>query len=136
MLKQYPTKVKLVYKEFPLRMHRFSREASLAAIAAGRQGKYWQMHDKIFQHYSSLSTAKLQQFAREIGLNMPRFERDRQASDAIHRVEEDMRDGFAAGVHGTPTIFINGRLLRLRSLKGFDVMIKQELQKDSEAKSR
>lgn len=130
MLKQYPTEVKLVYKEFPLRMHRFSRQASLAAIAAGRQGKYWQMHDKIFQHYSSLSMAKLQQFAREIGLDMPRFEHDRQDPEAIRRVNEDIREGVAAGVHGTPTIFINGRLLRLRSLKGIDVMIEQELHKE------
>ena len=117
-------------------MHRFSRQASLAAIAAGRQGKYWQMHDKIFQHYSSLNMAELQKFAREIGLNMPRFEHDRQDPEAIQRVNEDLGEGVAAGVHGTPTIFINGRLLRLRSLKGFDVMIEQELHKEKGATPR
>ncbi|NOX25925.1 MAG: thioredoxin domain-containing protein [Deltaproteobacteria bacterium] len=129
MLRQYPKEVKLVYKEFPLRSHRFSAMASLAAIAAGRQGKYWQMHDKIFASYSSLTEKKLKAFAMELGLNMSQFERDRNTLSAKQRVKRDIQDGLAAGVHGTPTIFVNGRLLRQRSLSGFTQMIGRELEK-------
>jgi len=103
--------------------------ASLAAIAAGRQGKYWQMHDKIFASYSSLTEKKLKAFAMELGLNMSQFERDRNTLSAKQRVKRDIQDGLAAGVHGTPTIFVNGRLLRQRSLSGFTQMIGRELEK-------
>ncbi len=129
MLKQYPKEVKLVYKEFPLRSHRFSQSASLAAIAAGKQGKYWQMHDKIFENYSSLSEEKLKRFAQELSLNMPQFEKDRNDFSAKQRIQLDMQSGAAAGVHGTPTIFVNGRRLKQRSLEGFKNIIDSELKK-------
>ncbi len=129
MLRQYPKEVKLVYKEFPLSSHRFSAMASLAAIAAGRQGKYWQMHDKIFAAYSSLTEERLKAFARELDLNMSQFDRDRNTLSAKQHIKHDIQDGVAAGVRGTPTIFINGRLLRRRSLPGFKQMISQALAK-------
>lgn len=129
MLKQYPKEIKLVYKEFPLRSHRFSQSASLAAIAAGKQGKYWQMHDKIFENYSSLSEEKLKRFAQELGLNMPQFEKDRKDFSAQKRIQLDMQSGVAAGVHGTPTIFVNGHRLKRRSLEGFKNIIDSELKK-------
>ncbi len=129
MLKLYPQDVKLVYKEFPLRNHRFSKSASLAAIAAGRQGKYWQMHDKIFANYSSLSEEKLNKFATELDLDIPQFNKDREDFSAKKRVQSDLQSGVDAGVHGTPTIFVNGRRLQQRSLEGFKKIIENELQK-------
>jgi protein-disulfide isomerase len=129
VLKQYPKEVKLVYKEFPLRNHRFSKSASLAAIAAGKQGKYWQMHDKIFENYSSLSEEKLKGFAKELDLDMSQFEKDRNDFSAKKLIQRDLQNGAAAGVHGTPTIFVNGRRLKQRSLEGFKNIIDSELKK-------
>ena len=90
------------------------------------------MHDKIFKNYSSLSNDKLEEFARELGLNMPRFEQDRNDSSSKQHLQHDLQNGVAAGVRGTPTIFINGRLLHMRSLAGFRKIIDSELRKINE----
>jgi len=123
VLKKYPRDVKLVYKNFPLRMHSFAAKAAQAAMAADRQGKFWSMYDKIFASYNSLSDEKLKAFAKEIGLDMKKFEQDMNSAAVKRQIQLDMQIGARAGVRGTPTIFINGRRLKNRSLQGFSAKI-------------
>ena len=71
MLEQYPKDVKLVIKNFPLtRIHKFSMNAALAALAANQQGKYWEFHTELFKNYNQLSDAKIDEIAQAVGLNM------------------------------------------------------------------
>ena len=100
----------------------------MAAMAADRQGKFWQMHDKIFANYNSLNDEKFKQFAREIGLNLPLFEKDMADPQLQRRVRADLQNGFEVGVRGTPTVYVNGRKLKNRSLAGFRALIDSELQ--------
>ena len=130
VLEKYPTEVKLVYKNFPLRMHPYSTKAAAAAMAAAKQGKFWEMYHKIFSQYNQLTDEKLEGFAKEIGLDMKAFAKDRKSPDVRRKIQLDMQEGSMIGVRGTPTIFINGRRLRQRSLQGFSAKIDALLKKE------
>jgi len=127
VLNKFPNDVKVVFKNFPLRSHKFAEAAALAALAADRQGKFWQMHDKIFENYNKLSDDKLKSFASEIGLNMAQFEADKADQQLFRQVQADLKNGVDAGVRGTPTIFVNGRRLKNRSMAGFEAAINAQL---------
>ena len=130
MLEQYPNDVKLVIKNFPLtRIHKFSMDAAIAALAANQQGKFWEFHDQLFQNYNKLSDEKINEIAQSVGLDMEQFQKDRENPVLAAMVQRDLKDGVEAGVRGTPTIFINGRLLQQRSLPGFKQAIDEELAK-------
>ncbi|PNU20138.1 disulfide bond formation protein DsbA [Geothermobacter hydrogeniphilus] len=122
-----PQNVRMVLKNFPLSMHRYARAAAIAAEAAGRQGKFWEMHDQLFANYNQLNEQKIDDLARQIGLDMKRFNKDRKDAAIQAAISRDQEQGSALGVRGTPTVFINGRLLRDRSERGFQQMIEQEL---------
>ncbi len=129
LLKQYPQEVKVVFKNFPLRSHKLAKPAAVAAWAAGQQGKFWEMHDLVFANYNKLSKAKFLEFAGQIGLNVEEFNKDLLNPDALALIQADLRNGFEAGVRGTPAIFVNGRRLKNRSLPGFKQLIDSELGK-------
>ena len=110
MLERYPQDVKLVIKHFPLRSHAFARQAAAAALAAARQGKFWEMHKALFENYDKLDENKVQELAREVGLDLQRLAED-SASQAVQAlIDRDLSEGQALGVKGTPTIFINGKI--------------------------
>lgn len=129
VLKKYPDKVKLIFKNFPLRNHKFAGKAAAAALAANRQGKFWEFQARLFKNFNRLSDKKIQEFASELSLNEEEFQKDMKAPKILAIISQDIQDGKRAGVRGTPTIFINGRLLRQRSLEGFRVIIEKELAK-------
>lgn len=130
MLKQYPNEVKLVYKNFPIAtIHKFAHKAAVAALAAGEQGKYWEYHDLLFKDYKNINDAKIVEIATTLGLDMEKFFQDMTNQEFIKLVNDDYQEGVNAGVRGTPTIFINGRLLTQRSLAGFMTIIDDELKK-------
>jgi protein-disulfide isomerase len=133
VLEQYPNQVKVVFKNFPLRNHKFARPAALAALAANEQGKFWEFHDKIFENYNKLSDKKLQEIAVELQLDMDRYQADRKNQKVRASVAQDTRDGQTAGVRGTPTIFVNGRLLKNRSVQGFREVIDKLLLKSAQS---
>jgi protein-disulfide isomerase len=130
VLEQYPNDVKLVFKNFPLtRIHKAAMNASIAALAAHQQGKFWEFHSELFKNYNKLNDGKFDEIAQSIGLDMEQFKQDMQNPALSAMVQRDLKDGVEAGVRGTPSIFINGRLLQQRSLPGFKQIIDEELAK-------
>jgi len=131
VLKKYPNEVKVVVKHFPLRSHKFARQAAAAALAANEQGKFWEFHKKLFENYRTLNDSKFQDIARDLGLDMEKFGKDLNSSAIANLINRDLKSGGQLGVRGTPTIFINGKILRKRDLTGFSEMIDSELKKKS-----
>jgi len=130
VLEQYPNDVKLVFKNFPLtRIHKFAMDAAVASMAANQQGKFWEFHDELFKNYNNLNAEKFDELAQAVGLDMEQFKQDRQNPALAAMVQRDLKDGVEAGVRGTPSIFVNGRLLQQRSLPGFKQIIDEELAK-------
>jgi len=129
VLEKNPDKVKLVFKNFPLRNHKFAMQAATAALAAEKQGKFWEFHDLLFKDYNRLNEQKVQEIARKLKLDMEKFEKDRKDPRIRAMISRDVSEGSRAGVRGTPTIFINGKLLRNRSSAGFQELIEKALKK-------
>jgi protein-disulfide isomerase len=109
MEKEYAGKVRFVWKNYPLPFHNNAEPASEAAMAAHAQGKFWQMHDKLFQNQQALDRASLEKHAQDLGLNMAKFKADLDASKYKSIIEAETKEGQAVGVTGTPAVFINGR---------------------------
>jgi protein-disulfide isomerase len=127
VLDKYPEQVKVVFKNFPLRNHQYARKAAAAALAADKQGKFWEFEEQLFKHSRQLNDDTIQQIVSLLGLNKDRFKTDWKDPQIEGRITKDIQDGAKAGVKGTPTIFVNGRLLRQRSIQGFQIMIDKEL---------
>jgi protein-disulfide isomerase len=129
VLEAYGAKVRLVYKEYPLPNHRHAQKASEAALCAHDQGKYWQMHDKLFANQDSLAVANLKDYARDVGLDGDKFDRCLDGGEKVEAILASMRAGDAAGVSGTPSFFINGRpLYGAASYEKFKEIIDRELE--------
>ena len=129
MLDKYPDKVNLVIKHFPLGSHKFARRAAAVALAADRQGKFWECHDKIFENYKIINEAKVQEIAGEIGLDLERLNKDSRDPAIDKLINRDVINGRQSGVRGTPAIFVNGKRLNNRSLAGFQQAIDAALKK-------
>ena len=130
MLEQYPNDVKLVFKNFPLtRIHKFAAKAAVASLAAEKQGKFWEYHDALFKDYNKIDDAKILEIAETLELDMTKFNEDLSSKDLEAKVSADLREGVDAGVRGTPSLFVNGRLVKQRSPQGFKSLIDDELKK-------
>ncbi len=113
LLHEYEGQVKLVFMHYPLtEAHPNAMQAARAAVAAGQQGKFWEMHDRLFENQAALSEEDLARYAREIGLDVERFEEDLRSEETQRRIERDKALGRRLDVTGTPAIFINGRRFR------------------------
>jgi predicted DsbA family dithiol-disulfide isomerase len=129
VLEKNKGKVKLVFKNFPLNTHQFARKAAAAALAAGKQGKFWEFHDRLFQNYNRLNDQVVQEQAQQLGLDMQKFEKDMNDPQTAQLVNQDYQDGVKAEVRGTPAIYVNGALLKNTNPEGFQAAIDKELQK-------
>jgi len=127
VLKAFPKEVNLIYKQFPLNIHQYARQAAVASMAAHQQGKFWQLHDKMFQNFTAISEENIKKWAKEVGLNMGDFEKSMQSGALETMVQKDLADGAAARVLGTPTLFINGKRVQDRSFEAFKKTILEEL---------
>ena len=106
---QLGDQLRFVFRNFPLStVHPHAQQAAEAAEAAGAQGKFWEMHDTLYEHQQALDDTYLLQYARSLHLDLPRFERDLLTHTFAERVREDFSSGMRSGVNGTPTFFING----------------------------
>ncbi len=128
VLAAYPKDVRFVYKQFPLeQIHQNAMNASKAAVAAGKQGKFWEMHDELFKISKDLSMPNIRLKAEELKLDMKKFDADMASPDTEKAVRDDLATGRTAEVTGTPTFYINGKRVMNRSLDGMKAMVDEAL---------
>lgn len=102
-------KLRFVFRNFPLtESHPHAQHAAEAAEAAGAQGKFWEMHDVIYEHQRRLDDRHLVGYAEELGLDAERVARELEDGTHTARVRDDFMSGVRSGVNGTPTFFVNG----------------------------
>jgi protein-disulfide isomerase len=124
----YPGQLKVVYKQFPLRRSRGdSLLAARASLAAHAQGKFWEMHDKLFAAGPDIDGAAVEQLAAGLGLDAEKFRADMASPDVLRVVQEDMAMGQRADVSATPTLFVNNSKVTRRDLRLIRAMIESEL---------
>jgi protein-disulfide isomerase len=103
------SRLRFVFRNFPLaESHPHARLAAQAAEAAAAQGRFWEMHDLLFEHQDALEAKDLVSYAKSLGLDTAQFARDLEAGTYAKRVRDDFRSGVRSGVNGTPTFFVNG----------------------------
>ncbi len=107
----YGGKVAVAFKQFPLPMHDNAELAAEAALAANEQGKFWQMHDKLFENQSKLDRPSLESYAKDLGLDLEKFKAALDSGRFKAQVEKDKAQGSSAGISGTPSFVVNGKLL-------------------------
>lgn len=129
MLEQFPETVNYVIKHYPLPNHAFAHESAMAALAAGRQGKFWEFHSQLLEHHDQLDETKLNEIAAALGLDMDRFAQDRQLEASRQLIREDIQDGKSLGVNGTPSVFMNGKRVDNKDLGSLPQLIARELEK-------
>ena len=101
----------------------------MAALAAGRQGKYWEFHDELFKNYNNLSPEKIDEFAKQLGLNEAEFQQDQKNPAFVEQIRQDYEEGIRLGLRGVPTVFINGKKMRQRDVETLESDINTELEK-------
>ncbi len=125
---KYAGKIRIVYKDFPLQNHLQAPKAAEAAHCAGDQGKYWELHDRLFANQSLLQVPELKKHAAAVGLDQAKFDQCLDGGAHGARVQEDVVYGNAMGVTSTPTLYINGRLVTgAQPLPLFESIIDEEL---------
>lgn len=129
MLEKNPTTLKIVFKNFPLRSHKYATTAAVAALAAGRQGKFWEFHDELFRIYNQINDEKILEIAQKLALNLVQFEKDVKDPAIRQIIGQDYQEGLRIGVKGIPSTYINGKQLRARTLDDFQSAIDKELKK-------
>ena len=127
---EYSDRVRFVYKHFPLPSHSTAPKAAEAAECAGDQGKFWEMHDKMFANQKTLFPNSLKSYAKEIGLNETAFSNCLDSGVMASRIQSDQQEGNSFGVRATPTFFINNRKIEgAQPLSEFERIIESELAK-------
>ena len=108
VMKTYDGKVRFAFRQHPLPMHPNAMSAAKASLAANEQGKFWEMHDKLFENQKDLSEATITKLAQEIGLNMKKFDASWKSTKFDAQIAEDIKFAESNGATGTPSSFING----------------------------
>jgi protein-disulfide isomerase len=122
----------MVFKNFPLRSHKYATTAAAAALAADRQGKFWEFHDELFKVYNQLSDEKISEIAQILALNLDQFEKDIKDLAIMESIRQDYQEGLRIGIKGIPTVYINGKRFTSRRLNEFQSAIEKELKKSSD----
>jgi len=123
---EYATQLRVAYRHFPIRsQHQHAAEAARAAEAAALQGKFWQMHDMLFENQKDWKDAPIARpvflnFARTLGLDIAKFTQDIDSAPVANRVLNDETQGAARGVKGTPTVYLNGREIPFEVITNYD----------------
>lgn len=121
-------KVKMVFRDLPLSFHKQAQKAAEAAECAGEQGKYWEMHDKLFDNQRALEVANLKQYAKDLSLDTGKFDKCLDEGQMANEVKKDLADGGKYGVTGTPAFFINGiKVVGAQPFEVFEQIIEDEL---------
>jgi len=133
VVEEYGGRVRLTFRHFPLQMHRYAFIASRAAEAAGQQGRFWEMHDMLYERQKEWSDSmeprvQFDSYATRLGLDVQKFKADMERQDLADRVKADYARGMSLGVGGTPSIYLNGRELMPGQL-----VTEQDLRREIEA---
>ena len=111
LLERFAGRVRFVFRHFPLaEVHPHAIAAAQAAECASGQGKFWEMHDLLFENQAHLKAKDLHSYAERLGLDMARYSAEMDDEIYLQRVREQLQGGLDSGVRGTPTFFINGRI--------------------------
>lgn len=103
-------KARFVFRNFPLtQIHKYARAAAIASEAAGAQGKFWEMHDILFENQDKLTDKDLFRYAEKIGLDMNKFRNDFENQTFASKVDRDFEGGIRSGVNNTPSFYVNGQ---------------------------
>ena len=122
--------MRIVWKHYPLDIHKDAPAAHLASAVAAKHGKFWQFHDKLFADQKNLKLEAFKQHAREIGLDVEQFEKDFFDIANKQPVDADTAEAKSLGVTGTPAFFVNGRFLNgAKPFEDFAKLINEELEK-------
>ena len=129
VMKAYPDQVRLVFRQFPLEMHKEAPKAAEAALCANEQGKFWEYHDVLFQNQQALAVESLKTHAANLKLDTKKFNECLDSGKMAATVKADMEAGSKVGVTGTPAFFINGVMLSgAQPFEEFKKIIDEELQ--------
>jgi protein-disulfide isomerase len=133
MYRTYGKEMRVVYKHFPLEQHPNARLAAQASYAAQKQGQFWKMHRMLFEAQGKITEPDLMSYAKAIGLDMKRFQKDLHSDAAKERWEKDQKQGETLGIVATPTIYINGReanlaLFKDRAVQELEAWIRLEIE--------
>lgn len=135
---EYGDQLRVVFRHFPLtKIHKNAMIAAQAAEAARNQGKFWEMHDRLYRNqnvWKDLPDGRSTfiGYARELGLNVERFSREMDSPEVQQRITSDMQRGSGVGVNGTPTVFIEGQMLRFEATtpdglrQGINIMLQRK----------
>ncbi|MBN8548843.1 MAG: thioredoxin domain-containing protein [Deltaproteobacteria bacterium] len=104
----YPKDVRIAFKNLPLPFHPHAKPAAMAALAAGKQGKFWEFHDALFENQADLGDKLYEATAQKLGLNMEKWKKDMASPEVAKQIEDDMAVGAKNGIQGTPGFFVNG----------------------------
>ena len=130
LIELYPQKIRVVFKNLPLKMHDQALPAAKAALAANKQGKFWEYHDLLFQNSASISEEMLVKLAQEVQLDMAQFNADRQSEAIAKAITQDMAQAKKHNLTGTPAFIANGVVIRgAKPLEYFSKIIDRLLEK-------
>jgi protein-disulfide isomerase len=139
---KYPNDVKVIFKHYPLPFHKQAPDASKAAIAAGEQGKFWEMHDWLFENQKQLKAHGSDMkdwtagYAKELGLDVAKFKKTFDAPATQKTIDDDMALAQKLAVQGTPHFFVNGeRVKGAKPLSAFEEIVKRQLGEAKEMKA-
>jgi len=112
IMEMYPNEVRLVFKNNPLKFHPQALPAAKAALAANKQGKFWEYHDLLFKNSAKLNEEMFLKFARDLGLDIEKFNKDRNSEEIAKQIEHDQTQAAEHKLMGTPTFILNGVVIR------------------------
>ena len=122
--------MRIVWKHLPLDMHKDAPAAHLASVAAQKQGKFWEFHDKLFENQRNLKMDAFKQHAADVGMDVAQFEKDFLDLENKKLVDADKAEAASMQITGTPGFFVNGRFLRgAKPFEEFAKVINEELEK-------
>jgi protein-disulfide isomerase len=127
LIAEFGDRVKFVVRDYPLTQHAEAETAAAAAEAARAQGKYWDYVALLYRNQSALQVDKLKEYASQLKLDRAKFDLALASEATKQKVVRDMRDGEKVGVNGTPTIFVNGKMVKDRSYEGLQSVLNASL---------
>jgi protein-disulfide isomerase len=117
ILKEWDYEIRFVFRNFPLAgVHPHAISAAVAAEAAARQTRFWDMHDALFENQKNFTDDTFAELAQNLGLQLDKFQNDFTDASTLKKVNLDFKSGLVSGVNGTPTFFIDGEKLELKEL--------------------